>query len=199
RCLYEICAEFARPIREDEKPALFARSFAEMWEILGGENTFSVSYQEWCNAFAARYRSLAATGRARAGAIDTVRRLASMNVPQASVSNNVRALTEINLDIVDVSDFMAFLVCHEDVRRGKPDPEPYRKACERLNLKPDTCLAVDDSPVGVQSAKAAGLFTVAFPGTSSEASGFDFGAHADMVLRSMADFPWGRFEHFSTS
>ena len=86
------------------------------------------------------------------------------------------------------------VVCRDRVRGPK--------ACGidlDLNLKPHACLAVDDSPVGVQSAKAAGLFTVAFPGTSSEASGFDFGAHADMVLRSMANFPWGRFEHFSTS
>lgn len=199
RCLYEICAEFSRPIQEDEKPTLYARSFAEMWEILGGQHTFPVSYQEWCSAFAERYRSLSATGHARPGAVDVVRRLAAMSVPQASVSNNIRALTEINLDIVGVCDVMAFLVCLEDVTRGKPDPEPYRIACERLHLDPDACLAVDDSPVGIQSAKAAGLFTVAFPGTALETCSFDFGAHADTVIQSMTDFPWGRFEHFLTS
>lgn len=57
------------------------------------------------------------------------------------------------------------VVAAEDVRRGKPDAEPYRVACERLNLQPSQVLAVEDSPAGVASARAAGCHTAALLGT----------------------------------
>ena len=195
RCFYEVCAALGRPVLEDEKPKLFARSFPEVWEILSENYTFPVSYSAWCQAFVDRYKSLSKDGVARAGVVKTVRRLAAMKAPQACVSNNMRKLTEINLDIIGVRDAMAFLVCLEDVNRGKPDPESYLKACARLNLKPDQCLAVDDSPVGVSAAKAAGLYTVAFPGTSEDAPDFDFTTHAQMVVHSMDAFPWSFIAH----
>jgi HAD superfamily hydrolase (TIGR01509 family) len=195
RCFHDICAAFGRPVREDEKSKLFARSFPEVWDILSENYTFPVSYTAWCQAFVDRYKSLSNNGAARTGVIETVRRLTAMRVPQACVSNNMRKLTEINLDIVGVRDAMAFLVCLEDVNRGKPDPESYLKACARLKLEPGQCLAVDDSPVGVAAAKAAGLYTVAFPGTSQDAPDFDFATHAQMVVHSMDAFPWSLMAH----
>ncbi len=67
------------------------------------------------------------------------------------------------------------VVAAEDAARGKPDPEPYRLACERLGLSPTEVLAVDDSPAGVASARAAGCHTAALVGTfPAEALG---GAH----------------------
>jgi len=57
------------------------------------------------------------------------------------------------------------VVAAEDVARGKPDPEPYRLACERLGLGPAEVLAVEDSPAGVASARAAGCHTAALVGT----------------------------------
>ena len=49
------------------------------------------------------------------------------------------------------------------VRRSKPDPEIYRMACGSLNLGPEFCAAVEDSPNGVRSAAAAGIRTVMIP------------------------------------
>ena len=44
-----------------------------------------------------------------------------------------------------------------DVKRGKPDPEPYLKAWERSGLPKEECAVVENAPMGVQSGKAAGL------------------------------------------
>jgi sugar-phosphatase len=49
----------------------------------------------------------------------------------------------------------------EDWERGKPDPEPYLKAAERLGAEPSECLVLEDSPPGVQSAVAAGIPVIA--------------------------------------
>jgi sugar-phosphatase len=48
-----------------------------------------------------------------------------------------------------------------DVRRGKPDPEPYLVAAERLSLRPADCIVVEDSPTGIAAGKAAGMRVVA--------------------------------------
>ena len=48
-----------------------------------------------------------------------------------------------------------------DVKKGKPDPEPYLKAWERSGFKKEECMVVENAPLGVRAAKAAGLFTIA--------------------------------------
>ena len=48
-----------------------------------------------------------------------------------------------------------------DVKYGKPNPEPYLKAWERSGFKKEECMVVENAPLGVRAAKAAGLFTIA--------------------------------------
>lgn len=55
------------------------------------------------------------------------------------------------------------LVTGDEVRNGKPDPECYLLAAERLGVDPRCCLAIEDSPTGVAAAEAAGCVTVAVP------------------------------------
>ncbi|MCQ2229081.1 MAG: HAD family phosphatase [Bacteroidales bacterium] len=53
------------------------------------------------------------------------------------------------------------IVCGADVVKGKPDPEPYLIALWRSGEKKEDCAVVENAPMGVMSAKAAGLFTIA--------------------------------------
>ena len=73
-----------------------------------------------------------------------------------------------------------------DVVHGKPDPEPYLKAWERSGFKKEECMVVENAPLGVRAAKAAGLYTCAvntgiLPDVELEAE------HADRVFHSMAE------------
>jgi sugar-phosphatase len=58
------------------------------------------------------------------------------------------------------------LVTADDVPRGKPDPAPYLLAAERLGVSPERCLAVEDAPAGIASARAAGCQVLAVTGTA---------------------------------
>lgn len=49
------------------------------------------------------------------------------------------------------------VITADDVRRPKPDPEPYRTACERLKINPGQALAIENAPLGIEAAKRAGL------------------------------------------
>ena len=57
------------------------------------------------------------------------------------------------------------LVTADDVRNGKPDPEPYRLGAELLRVDPATCVVVEDAPAGIRAAHAAGMKVISLPTT----------------------------------
>jgi beta-phosphoglucomutase family hydrolase len=67
------------------------------------------------------------------------------------------------------------VVTIEDVTRGKPDPEPFLLAAERIRVRPEACLAFEDSANGLKAATAAGMFCIAIG-----QSGGDGIAHLDL-------------------
>jgi HAD superfamily hydrolase (TIGR01509 family) len=72
----------------------------------------------------------------------------------------------------------------EEVEHGKPAPDIYLKAAEKIGVLPQYCLAVEDSTAGVLSAKAAGMFTVGYKNPTSE--GQDVSA-ADLTVTSLRE------------
>lgn len=71
-----------------------------------------------------------------------------------------------------------------DVTHGKPDPEPYLKAWERCGFDKSECMVVENAPLGVRAAKAAGLFTAAV--NTGILPDSDLAAeHADLILPDM--------------
>jgi len=69
---------------------------------------------------------------------------------------------------------------------SKPAPDVYLLAAQRLNADPGRCIAIEDTPTGIASAKAAGMFAVQ---TRSASSAFPPLEAADLVLDSLLDFP----------
>ena len=55
----------------------------------------------------------------------------------------------------------SMLITADDVARGKPHPDPFLEAAERLGVDPTRCLVVEDAPMGLEAARAAGCFTLA--------------------------------------
>jgi HAD superfamily hydrolase (TIGR01509 family) len=76
---------------------------------------------------------------------------------------NVRAMEAALQGQIDFGAF-AIITTLRDGIGVKPLPDAYRFALVQLGLKPDVCIAIEDSPVSVMAAKAAGLFTIATPG-----------------------------------
>jgi mannitol-1-/sugar-/sorbitol-6-phosphatase len=57
------------------------------------------------------------------------------------------------------------LISGDMVKRGKPDPEPYRRGAERLGFRPEDCVVVEDAPSGVGAGIAAGCRVLGVMGT----------------------------------
>ena len=77
-----------------------------------------------------------------------------------------RNRTENYLKQLNLLDKFHILLCGDMVKKGKPDPEIYLKASEALNLKPEECIALEDSPNGIISAYRAGCQAVMIPDLS---------------------------------
>ncbi|WNG90984.1 HAD family phosphatase [Mycobacterium sp. ITM-2016-00318] len=96
------------------------------------------------------------------GAKELLDALAADCTPMVLVTNTERALTERALNGIGREYFSA-TVCGDEVRRGKPAPDPYRLAAELLDLAPEDCLAVEDSVTGTTSAESAGCPVLVVP------------------------------------
>ncbi|MCI0683727.1 MAG: HAD family phosphatase [Gemmataceae bacterium] len=80
---------------------------------------------------------------------------------QAVGSSAPRHNIDLILDITKVGQHAQAIVSMEDTRRGKPDPEVFLLAAQRLGVEPGRCLVIEDAPVGVMAAKAGGMRCVA--------------------------------------
>jgi beta-phosphoglucomutase len=80
-------------------------------------------------------------------------------------SNSIRATVRAVLEQAELLQYLDFFVSNQDVSNAKPDPEIYRLAVERLGLRPEECLVVEDNEHGIQAGRAAGahVLVVATP------------------------------------
>jgi HAD superfamily hydrolase (TIGR01509 family) len=78
----------------------------------------------------------------------------------AAVSGGSRSTLTITLTVLGVLDNLETLVCAGDTTHGKPSPEPFLLAAERLQIAPSKCLVYEDGIPGVQGATAAGMGAV---------------------------------------
>ena len=85
------------------------------------------------------------------------------------VTSSTRPLAEVRLQAAGLSDLVAHIVTASDVRRGKPDPEPYQKGAALLRRPPADCLVIEDAASGTRAARAAGARVVALRTTSEDA------------------------------
>lgn len=83
---------------------------------------------------------------------------------QAIVTSCTRALAAARIGATGLNQ-PEVLVTADDVIRGKPDPEPFRRGAELLGFNPSRCLVVEDAPTGLTAARAAGCATLAVAGT----------------------------------
>ena len=81
-------------------------------------------------------------------------------IPFAVVSGSARASVTASLEALGILDKFETLVCAGDYVKGKPDPEPFLLAAERLGVAAGDCLVFEDTEMGIQAATAAGMASV---------------------------------------
>ncbi len=119
----------------------------------------SLKQEEYLNAFSQHVK--------RTGLEELVPELKKKDIRQAVVSGITRKEVEVILDALKLREMLDAYIGVDDVARGKPAPDPYLKACEKLNLLPSGCIVFEDAPSGIKAAKATGCYAIGVTFTHS--------------------------------
>jgi HAD superfamily hydrolase (TIGR01509 family) len=155
----------------------------EVWRAIAPRMPVEAKLQDWKRAnddFYVAHRRLLKPMRQ---ALETVGALVAAGIRQICVSNAGRLILDANIDSLGLGAVMDFTLSVEDVRQGKPHPEPYASGCARLRLSPQQVAAVEDSDTGRRSAHSAGLLVIGYDHIGEMVT------HADHVVRDLAKIP----------
>lgn len=133
----------------------------------------------------ARWLDLVAEAELLAGVEDRLDEADELGLALAVASSSGGRWVDDHLRRLGLRHRFQVVVNRDDVARVKPDPELYLLACERLGVRPENAVAIEDSANGVRAANAAGLFTVAVPNPVT--AGQDH-THAGLRVASLLDF-----------
>lgn len=99
------------------------------------------------------------------GAREVVAGLHRAGLPLAVATSGPPENVDLVLDETKLRRFFSAVVTGADVQRGKPAPDCFLLAAERLGVEPDRCVVVEDAPAGIHAAVAAGMHPVGLVGT----------------------------------
>ncbi|MEJ2434426.1 MAG: HAD family hydrolase [Pseudolabrys sp.] len=119
--------------------------------------------------------------------------IAALPYARCVASSSTRQRLEVSLDVTGLAPlFGGNVFSADEVARGKPAPDLFLFAAQRLGAPPAGCIVIEDSPLGVEAALAAGMQAIGFAGASHATDALAERlrqAGAANVTRAMADLP----------
>jgi HAD superfamily hydrolase (TIGR01509 family) len=99
----------------------------------------------------------------KAGVVELLDFLDGARLPRAICTSSRHQDVQHHLAAHGLRERFPTIIARGDYPRGKPHPDPFLKAAERLGIAPELCLALEDSHHGVRSASGAGMMTIMVP------------------------------------
>lgn len=153
-------------------PLMFGLTGRDVHRVCRARFGIDADFDSWSAYRAARYVAEAPQLAPRPGALEIWHAARAAGLRQAIVSNAGRMLLEANLNALGLQTPELVSVSANDVRRGKPDPEPYLRAAYLLDVAPADAVVVEDSPTGAQAALAAGMRVFGWPAVAEHTALF---------------------------
>lgn len=180
-----VLARAGRPLSDEERLFVVGHGWPEIYAHLVRNGGVTLGYEELMHRAAVeRVRIVEAEGLdVLPGAVEAVRRLTARYAASV-VSGSSRAEVAAVLRVLGVQDCFPWFIGAEDTARGKPHPDGYLLAAERLCVEPRACLVVEDSTAGIRAARAAGMRVVGVRAGNFAAQPQD---EADRVLATLHD------------
>jgi len=136
----------------------------------------------------AEYRRLAEVHGLTAlpGAVEWLATLRAAGWKQSIASSAPRVNVDMMLRVAGLEGYLDAIVSADEVTVGKPDPQVFLRAAEKLDVPPSRCVVVEDAEAGIEGARRAGMRSV----------GVTRNGHlpADLFVRSLADLPPDAFD-----
>jgi len=163
RIIKELCVEAnVEPISDDLIRVQVSEGSKAMVRLFHPElSDDSPELMGYRNEFLKRYAAnIAVDTTLFVGMDEVLRDLEARRIPWGIVTNKPRSLSVALLDALDLSRRCAVLVCPDDVKHTKPDPEPMYLAASKIGINPEHIVYVGDHPRDIDAGRAAGMKTV---------------------------------------
>lgn len=184
----EVCKEHGREFTRADFAATFGRRNPEIIAQLFGDRFAAKEVQEIGDRKEILYRAAARKGvPLLPGAGELLAGLHKEGIRQAIGSSAPHANLELILELTGIARFIEAVVGSEDTTRGKPDPEVFLLAAQRLGVAPARCVVFEDAVAGVQAARAGGMRCVAVRFVAHHPEEKLRQAGADRIVQSLAE------------
>jgi beta-phosphoglucomutase len=180
-----VAEEVGRPLSEADFASQFGRTNPESIAGYWGEGTFDaerIAALDDLKETAFR-RIIAADFPAMPGAVELIGALDDAGFSIGLGSSGPPENVDLVLDRLDARPLFGAVVTGTDVTRGKPDPQVFLLAAERLDVPPSRCVVIEDAPAGLRAAEAAEMASVGIASTGRSRQSL---AEADLVVDALA-------------
>jgi beta-phosphoglucomutase len=187
-----VAHELNRPFSRSDFAATFGLRNPEIFRQLygpafPGRSLTEREIAEWGNRKEVHYRAAARQKGVKPlpGVSALLQNLNKLGFRQAIGSSAPRENLDLILELTNLESFFDALISMEDTQRGKPDPQVFLLAAERLHVLPDNCVVVEDAVAGVQAAKAGGMRCIAVDFVGHHGEETLKAAGADLVVKTL--------------
>lgn len=118
----------------------------------------------------------------------TLEQLREMKLPLAVATSSVSASARPLLDRTGIRSLFTVVVTGDEVQQGKPHPDIYLRAANKLRIFPEACLVIEDALAGIAAGKAANMRVAAIP-DKRFVDPREYNKQADYVLGSLSEIP----------
>jgi beta-phosphoglucomutase len=182
-----LAAESGLRMTETEFAGTFGRTSREIVRHFWGRGMPDEEIDRLDRRKEALYRELVRDDfPAMEGAVELLDALHAEGIALAVGSSGPAENVALALEMLRRRDRFGAVVTGMDVTRGKPDPQVFRLAAERLDLPPSSCAVIEDAPPGIEAARRAGMRAVALLSTGRRAEDFDH-VPPDLVVASLRE------------
>jgi HAD superfamily hydrolase (TIGR01509 family) len=118
----------------------------------------------------------------------TLEQLREMKLPLAVATSSVSASARPLLDRTGIRSLFSVVITGDEVQQGKPHPDIYVRAAEKLGISPEACLVIEDSLAGIAAGKAANMRVAAIPDRRF-VDPREYEKEANYVIGSLSEIP----------
>lgn len=170
RSWQQLFAEMDIEFSEDTFRSTFGRTNRDIFETLYDGELSDERIRELGDRKEALYREqIRQDFPAMPGAVELLEALAGKGYKLAVGSSGPPANIALTLEKMNWQQRIDAQVTADDVERGKPDPQVFQIAAQRLGVSPERCAVVEDAPQGIEAANRAGMTSIGLTGTVDRA------------------------------
>jgi beta-phosphoglucomutase family hydrolase len=165
----KIYKELSIEVTDEEYMSFIGVTGVRMWSYLKEKHGLKPTVEELIQLQYERNIENLKTSKEKPipGVVEFLTSLKTAGIPAAVASSSKLEVVEMVMKLFNIRDYFKLVVGGNNVKKGKPDPEIFLLAADKLGVSPKNCIVVEDSANGVRAAKAAGMKCVGFRNVNS--------------------------------